>query len=295
MAVPGPRPDDIAYLTALVRARDRPRYYATLFAARGLREDLFALYGLVAEVERIPEQVSEPALGEIRLQWWRDALLGAVQEGEQGQSPAVRAAAAVIERHRLPPAACAALIDAHGADLYSNAPATIADLEARLGETQSALFQMAAILAGSAGPETADAAGHAGVAYGLSRRLASFGADRARGRTILPAALVAESGVAAAAPFSAPPAGLDEALAALRDLARRHLHLAAAEVSALPGLFRPIFLPLATVAPALDRLEESAGSPSDLALLARIAWARVAGLAPSRGMKAIRRRAAQPR
>ena len=48
-----------------------------------------------------------------------------------------------------------------------------------LGETQSALFQLAAIdLPARAAPETADAAGHAGVAYGLARRLARFAADR---------------------------------------------------------------------------------------------------------------------
>ena len=278
MAAPGPRPDDIAYLTGLVRAQDRPRYYATLFAPPGLRDDLFAIYGLAAEIERIPDHVTEPALGEIRLQWWRDALLGPAERGGEGQSPAIRAAAAVIERHRLPLAPCLHLVDARSADLYSDPPATVSDLEARLGETQSALFQMAAIMAGSAGPETADAAGHAGVAYGLSRRLASFADDRTRGRTILPAALLAEGGLSVADAFSAPPAELNEPLAAMRDLALRHLRLAVEEAGALPRPFRPIFLPLATVAPVLARLERNAGGLSDLAILATIAWARVRGL-----------------
>jgi phytoene synthase len=62
------------------------------------------------------------------------------------------------------------------------------------GETQSALFQMAAIVAGGEGVETAELSGHAGVAYGLTRRLAAFAADRGRGRTVLPADLLAGEG-----------------------------------------------------------------------------------------------------
>ena len=72
----GSAQDDIAYLTALVRKTDRVRYYSTLFARQEIRSDLLALYGFAAEIARIPDQVTEPSLGEIRLRWWRDALTG---------------------------------------------------------------------------------------------------------------------------------------------------------------------------------------------------------------------------
>src|SRR6185503_550936 len=95
-----PTADDIAYLTALVRENDRPRYYATLFAPADKRSDLCALYGFAAEVARVPDQVSEPGPGEIRLRWWRDSLADAVSSGV-GSTPALRAVAATINRHRL--------------------------------------------------------------------------------------------------------------------------------------------------------------------------------------------------
>src|SRR5688500_5120994 len=100
--MPGPQPDDVAYLAGLVRQADRPRYYSTLFAPVGIRGDLFALYGFAAEIERIPDQVSDPTIGEIRLRWWRDALAGGSEFSGKGQSPALRAISAAIARHALP-------------------------------------------------------------------------------------------------------------------------------------------------------------------------------------------------
>jgi len=83
--------DDIAYLTGLVRAYDRPRYYATLLAPAAIRGDLFALYGFAAEIARVPDQVSEPGLGEIRLRWWSEALAGTAGGEGEGATPALRA------------------------------------------------------------------------------------------------------------------------------------------------------------------------------------------------------------
>ena len=163
--------DDVAYVTALVRAHDLPRYYAALFAPREARDALLAIYGFAAEIARVPNQVREPTLGAIRLKWWSEALAEAVRRDGAGETPALRAAAGAIVRHALPLAAFEALIEARSADLYSDPPATLTDLEGRMGETESALFQMAAIVLGAAGTDTADAAGHAGVTYGIARGL----------------------------------------------------------------------------------------------------------------------------
>jgi phytoene synthase len=58
-----------------VRELDRDRYIADLFAPEPARRHLFALHAFSAEVARIRDTVTDPVLGEIRLQWWRDALL----------------------------------------------------------------------------------------------------------------------------------------------------------------------------------------------------------------------------
>jgi phytoene synthase len=280
-------PDDIAYLSALVRTNDRPRYYATLFAPAALRPDLFALYGFAAEIARIPDQVIEPTLGQIRLQWWRDGLHAVTAHEAQGETPALRGVTDVIARHSLPVEPLLSLIDARSADLYSDPPPTTADLEDFIGRTQSPLFLLGAAVTGASMPDVATAAQHAGVAYGLARRMAALAADRAGGRTVLTHDLLGKEGLQASDVFASKPhPGLRKVVIALSDLAREHLRAAREHLPELPRKVWPVFLPLVVVEPLLARidrlgteiLDRSVDLP-DLEALLRIAWARLWGCA----------------
>ena len=66
----------------IARDADPDRAIATLFAPAGARDDLFALYAFNAELARIADQVTEPGLGAIRLQWWREAI----ERGASGEA-----------------------------------------------------------------------------------------------------------------------------------------------------------------------------------------------------------------
>ena len=276
--------DDLAYVTSLTRDADRTRYFATLFAPHAARPDLFALYGFAAEIARVPDQVREASLGEIRLQWWRDALEGQGREGEAlGLSPALRAIGSLMDRHSLPLAAFTAMIDARRSDLYANPPESIADLEGYLGQTESSLVQIAAIVLGSEGPETAEAAGHAGIAFGLARRLARFAADRSSGRTILVAPTLEREGLSPAEVYAGRSAkAVHRAIGSAVLLARDHLHKAQQHLRGVPEKPRRAFLPLAITQPLLDRIErrgegivDDTVEMSDLAILLRLAAARI--------------------
>jgi len=59
----------------LVRDGDRDRYLATLYAPASVRPALFALHALDLELARVVATTTEPMIGEIRLAWWREALL----------------------------------------------------------------------------------------------------------------------------------------------------------------------------------------------------------------------------
>ena len=61
-------------VAALVRHHDRDRFQTALFAPARRREALFALYAFNYEIARVRESVREPMLGQIRLQWWREAI-----------------------------------------------------------------------------------------------------------------------------------------------------------------------------------------------------------------------------
>ena len=62
------------YCADFVRRADEHRWLATRFLAPPLRDKVIALYALHHEIRRVPAAVSEPPLGEIRLQWWREAV-----------------------------------------------------------------------------------------------------------------------------------------------------------------------------------------------------------------------------
>src|ERR1700724_581966 len=68
------RTDRLSPVAALVRRHDRDRYQTVLFAPAARREALFALYAFNYEIARVRESVREPMLGQIRLQWWREAI-----------------------------------------------------------------------------------------------------------------------------------------------------------------------------------------------------------------------------
>src|SRR5215207_6502960 len=64
----------VSSLGGFVRAHDRDRFQTALFAPAERREALFALYAFNYEVARVRESVTQPMLGQIRLQWWREVV-----------------------------------------------------------------------------------------------------------------------------------------------------------------------------------------------------------------------------
>jgi phytoene synthase len=68
--------DAFTYCETLVRAGDKDRFLATLFAPAEHRAAIFALYAFNLEIARVREVARGPLAGEIRLQWWSDVLGG---------------------------------------------------------------------------------------------------------------------------------------------------------------------------------------------------------------------------
>src|SRR5260221_648739 len=143
--------DAYAHCEAVVREADKDRFLATLFAPAGLRRHLHALYAFNSEIARVRDAAREVLPGEIRLQWWRDALAGEGR-GEADANPIAAALLNTIAECGLPREPLLGLIDAHGFDLYDEPMATVADLDAYGRDTEAALMTLGArILAGGAG------------------------------------------------------------------------------------------------------------------------------------------------
>ncbi len=68
------------YCERLVKLHDPNHFYALHYASTLDRQYLLGLYAMQVEIRNIISVVSEPGLGEIRFQWWRDNL-DALQSG----------------------------------------------------------------------------------------------------------------------------------------------------------------------------------------------------------------------
>ena len=276
--------DAESYCSELVRAADRDRFIAALFAPADRRGALYALYAFNAEVARVREAAHAPLPGEIRLQWWSEVIAGERTE-DAAANPVAAALLGAIARYKLSRQTLTDIIEARRFDLYDAPMVGVADLEAYAKKTSSALFVLAAqILAGA---EADAAAEPAGIAYAIAGLMRALPLNAARGQLYVPAELLDRHGVHPREIFagrSSP--GFKVALAELRELADRHLHAANEQMTALPREAVPALLPVALVRPLLDRLERSDPfAPPELSLWRRqwLIWraardpARIAG------------------
>lgn len=110
-----PSQEDWNRIDARVARTDEDRWLSSRYAPRRERRALVALYALNVELARVRTVVSEPTLGAIRFQWWREAL----EEIEAGspvrKHDVVQALAACVQQGAYSVKALMRLVDGHEA------------------------------------------------------------------------------------------------------------------------------------------------------------------------------------
>lgn len=258
-----------AIVAKTLRELDKDRYFASLFLPEVKRPAIQALWAFSAEVATTSERVHEPGPGEIRLQWWTDAL-GGTEHGAVRANPLAAALLDAIADFGLEPGPLQRLVSARRFDLYQDPMPDIVTFEGYAGETVSILYQYAAqILNDGSSVDTGDAAGHLGVAEALLGHLRAFGYNAGRARLFLPQDVFSRHEVDEKAVFAgADSKGLHTARAELLDLAKSHAGKARAALAALPRPARPAFAALALLKGRQSRLAKTAdpfATPPDAA------------------------------
>jgi phytoene synthase len=248
--------DPYAHCEAVVRAADKDRFLAALFAPAERRRHLYALYAFNGEIARVRELAREALPGEIRLQWWRD-VLGGEARGEVSANPIAAALLDTISTCGLSPDPLIRLVDAHAFDLYDDAMATLADLDGYGRDTDGMLMSLAArVLSGDA---AAAAAASAGIACAVTSRLRTFPADVARRQLFVPHELLDRQGVTRAAIEARKDSPeLRAALAALRVHAESAFAAFRRAAREIPERCAPAFLAAAVVPVWLAKLDRAA-------------------------------------
>ena len=154
---------------ALVRRDDPDRWIASLYWPAAARPHAHALLAFGLEIARVRETIREAMAGEIRHQWWRDAIVA----GQGGGNPVADALIDTIARFNLDKERLLALIEARSFDLYDDPMPSETALENYLRDTSSNLFAaIARVLApGRLPPSCVDEAGRAWALTGLLRGL----------------------------------------------------------------------------------------------------------------------------
>jgi hypothetical protein len=137
MSEPGPESDIVCeayrHCAQIVRAQDKDRFIASLYAPAERRPYLFALYAFALELARVRMLIKEPMAGMIRLQWWLEAV-GGLRAEEAAASPVMIALQDAGRKTGVALAPLTAAVEARQAELYG---------EPAVGAA-SAIFSMAA-------------------------------------------------------------------------------------------------------------------------------------------------------
>ncbi len=248
----------------IARSGDPDRALAASFAPRAARPDLLSLCAFNVELARIAEQVKEPELGAIRLQWWRDAIARGLQ-GEAIGHPVADAFGETALRHALSAERIAALIDARQFDVAIKIMPDWTGLETYLKNTAGAMFALAGACLGAHGHELDRAADRAGLAYGLTGLMRALPVHAAGGRVYLPEDALRTRGTSAQAVLAGSASqGLRDLLAEYRATAQSACEEARRHAAGLNRAARCAFRPLCLVGPylaALAALDRRGGDP----------------------------------
>ncbi|WP_189988730.1 phytoene/squalene synthase family protein [Thalassobaculum fulvum] len=174
----------------IARRHDRERYLACLYAPASRRDALLAVLAANHEIAKTAEVVSEPAIGAIRLQWWREAFDGIEARTPRAHEVVLPLADAAAGRglrlDRL-----RRIVDAREADLADEPPADLDELDRYAAATAGELH---AALAEVLGGDPASGMS-AGTAWGLLGLMRAVPVLVAAGRAPLPAALLEKTGI----------------------------------------------------------------------------------------------------
>lgn len=250
--------DAYRYCDELVHDHDRDRWLADGLLPEPKRRHALAVHAFSYEAARIRETIHEAMPGEIRLQWWVDAIEGEAR-GDVAGHPVAAALIDTIRRFSLRRSGFVNLLEARRFDLYDDAMPTLNDLEGYAGETASVLFlEVAQILCDGADPNAADAAGHAGVAYALTGLMRALPIHARRNQVYLPADLLKAAGIEPDDVRQGHKAGeLAGVLYGLRSHAAGHLEKALLALTGIDARAKPAFLPLAFIQPYLKALAKT--------------------------------------
>lgn len=215
-----------------VRADRREAYAALLFVPEAVRGQLAALEWLDIELSRIPFVVSQSMLGDIRLQWWHDALTGTGTSTSEAEGhPVLRVLHGMAAPNGLTfdAAAVGPMIDAYrlllDAQPFADMAAVLRYGEARFGQSLQLRYRILPRAVGDALTNASVSLMAAARGEACRQIVEDYARYARHGACLLPEALLAAHGASPADAIAGTrPDAVSAALTVLRDEGERHIH-----------------------------------------------------------------------
>ena len=150
---------------------DPDRYRAALMADAQRRDDLLILYAFHYELSKVPDVTSEPMLGQIRYEWWREAIDEIYSGKEVRRHEITTPLAELLRRTDVPRFWIDRLIDGRARDLDPQPFEDLGSAQSYARQTSGQLMQIAVRLIGG---ETDKDAAKAGEVWGLTGLARSY-------------------------------------------------------------------------------------------------------------------------
>lgn len=177
----------LGYCGDLVRRGDYDRFLTALPAEPDAREKLFTLYAFNLEVAKTSTTVSEPVLGQIRYEWWREALEEAAKGERVRHHPVVQALSGILSANSEATDELHRLITGRERDIDADAAFTgMDDFESYAEATSGSLLAAACHILGVADPAIISSARKVGTAWAMTGMMRAAPHNLRRRQMLLP-------------------------------------------------------------------------------------------------------------
>jgi len=249
-------------LTENVRRWDNDRFVCSLFAPAAQRADLMVLYAINLEVSLIHERISEPMIGRIRLQWWREAI-DEVLDGGRARHPLLISLAELARRCELDRGHFEAILTARERDFDGEQPLTMGELIAYAGGTSASLARLALMVLGADTAANRAAVREVGISWALTGLVRALPFHLGAQRLYLPVSVTEAAGLDLSRRVDRPSTNeaLSRAVAPVVECAEAYVSKARARQDAVTSEALPILLWATLVEGYLKRIRKSNFNP----------------------------------
>lgn len=131
----------VAYATSLLRKSDADAFWPSFWVPASARPAYLAIRALNVELASVDEQVSNPVVGRLRYQWWREAVKSAF-DSKPLPHPLIQLLSILPQRNQLSSYHFTRLINAREAHFLNPSFTTLQDLAEYSAGTQASLLYL---------------------------------------------------------------------------------------------------------------------------------------------------------